>query len=60
MAERSREEKYSGHRIYIGAKGHRYVKAEELLKDQEVKIRLHSAARLASKLGLKGKPDSPS
>ena len=60
MTERS-SEKGAERRIYVGAKGHRYVNAEELLRDPNVKRRLERADRLASRLGLKGQPndDSP-
>ena len=40
-------------RIYVGPKGHRYVKPEELYRDPEVIERLKSAKRLAIRLGLK-------
>ena len=56
MTERS-SENGPGRRIYVGTKGHRYVKPEELLKDPNVKRRLESADRLASRLGLKGSPE---
>lgn len=52
------DEKASGHRIYVGAKGQRYVKAEELLKDPNVKRRLERADRLADKIGLKNKANN--
>ena len=60
MTERS-SEKSAERRIYVGAKGHRYVKAEELLRDPNVKRRLERVDKLASGLGLKGQPndDSP-
>lgn len=45
-------------RIYVGDKGHRYVKPDELLRDPKVRHRLDRADRLASKLGLKGKSDA--
>lgn len=56
MTERS-DENGPERRIYVGAKGHRYVKPEELLKDPKVKRRLESADRLACRLGLKGSPE---
>lgn len=59
MTERSNQ-KGSERRIYVGAKGHRYVKPEELLRDPNVKRRLERADQLASRLGLKGKPDDDS
>ncbi len=40
--------------IYLGPKGHRYVKAEELLRDPTTLKRLESADRLAHRLGLTG------
>ena len=60
MTERS-SEKSAEPLIYVGAKGHRYVKAKELLRDPNVKRRLERADKLASGLGLKGQPndDSP-
>ena len=39
--------------IYIGARGQRYVKPDELLKDEVVKARIKRAEKLASKLGLR-------
>ena len=60
MTQRSKDEKGSEHRIYVGARGHRYVKAEELLRDPNVKRRLDRADHLATRLGLKGKPDDHS
>ena len=56
MAERNREQG-SERRIYVGSKGHRYVKPDELLRDPKVKRRLESADRLADRLGLKGRPE---
>ena len=56
MADRKSSDRRSGHRIYVGDKGHRYVKAEELLRDSNVQRRLEKADLLASRLGLKGKP----
>ena len=44
--------------IYVGPKGHRYVKAEELFKDPNVRKRLRSADRLAERLHLKGSRES--
>ena len=59
MAERGNDAKGDqGRRIYVGDKGHRYVKADELLRDPNVKRRLERADHLASKLGLKGKRDA--
>ena len=59
MAEdrQSGEEESLERRIYVGAKGHRYVKAEELFKDPNVRDRLRSADRLAERLNLKGSRD---
>ena len=56
MTDQSKDTKGPDHRIYVGDKGQRYVKAEELLRDPNVQRRLKSADRLASRLGLKGKP----
>ena len=59
MAEHGNDERSDqGRQIYVGDKGHRYVKADELLKDPNVKRRLKRADQLASKLGLKGKRDT--
>ena len=60
MTDPSNDEKAPERRIYVGAKGHRYVKAEELLGDPLVQRRLEQADHLASRLGLKGNPDSSS
>ena len=57
VTDRSKDSKGAVHRIYVGEKGHRYVKAEELLRDPNVQRRLQSADRLANRLGLKGKPN---
>lgn len=57
MTDRSKGDKGPEHRIYVGEKGRRYVKAEELLRDPNVQRRLESADRLAARLGLKGKPN---
>lgn len=40
-------------KIYIGAKGYRYIKVDELLKDPVFRSRLDSADRLAERLGLR-------
>lgn len=55
MSARSKDNEEPKHRIYVGEKGQRYVKAEELLRDPNVQRRLESADRLATRLGLKGK-----
>ncbi len=56
MTDQSKGNNESERRIYVGEKGHRYVKAEELLRDPNVRRRLESADRLANRLGLKGEP----
>ena len=54
--ERRNRENRSERRIYVGARGHRYVKAEELWRDPNVKHRLERADHLACRLGLKRNP----
>ncbi len=59
MADRRKDDEGDGQRrIYVGDKGQRFVKAEELLRDPNVRRRLERADHLASKLGLKGKRDA--